>query len=300
MSRSKRPGSAANGKWSPYRSRLFSLFTMQSLHHKTLPAISQRAPLAPPLKWVGGKRWLLPYIESLIAPHRHRRVVEPFAGGIAITLAFQPDHALVNDVNPHLINFYQWVKRGLCEEVAFGNNEHQYYTARERFNQLFTEGLHRSSEAAILFYYLNRTGFNGLCRFNSSGRFNVPFGRYRSIGYRSDFSEYRCAFRRWSFVSQDFASLQMQADDLIYADPPYDVPFTQYSKGGFSWKDQVRTAEWAAAHPGPVIVSNQVTDRIVTLYRTLGFTLRFLDAPRMISCTGDRSTAREALATRNI
>jgi DNA adenine methylase len=78
------------------------------------------------------------------------------------------------------------------------------------------------------------------------------------------------------------------------------VEFTHYAKEGFAWADQVRLAEWLAAHPGPVVLSNQATPRIVELYEGLGFDLRFLNAPRMISCTGDRTPAREVLAVKNI
>lgn len=97
-----------------------------------------------------------------------------------------------------------------------------------------------------------------------------------------------------------FDSLELESDDFVYADPPYDVEFTQYSKGGFSWEDQVRTAEWLSKHTGPVILSNQATPRIAKLYRKLKFKLRYLDAPRRISCTGDRSPAKEILALRNL
>jgi DNA adenine methylase len=78
------------------------------------------------------------------------------------------------------------------------------------------------------------------------------------------------------------------------------VEFTQYSKEGFGWEDQVRAAEWLARHKGSVILSNQATGRIVSLYTKLGFRLRFLDAPRRISCTGDRTPAKEVVARRNI
>ena len=94
-------------------------------------------------------------------------------------------------------------------------------------------------------------------------------------------------------------NLDLEAGDFIYADPPYDVEFTQYAKEVFGWDEQVRAAEWLARHKGPCL-SNQATERIVTLYRKLGFSLRFLDAPRRISCTGDRTPAREVLAMRNI
>ena len=87
---------------------------------------------------------------------------------------------------------------------------------------------------------------------------------------------------------------------VIYADPPYDVEFTQYSAGGFNWEDQVRLAHWLKKHPGPVALSNQLTPRIEELYSDLGFTLTTLDAPRRISCTGDRTPAKEVLATLNL
>ena len=98
----------------------------------------------------------------------------------------------------------------------------------------------------------------------------------------------------------DFEQLELEPSDFVYADPPYDVPFTQYSQGGFGWDEQQRAGEWLARHKGPVILSNQATPRIVKLYRSLKFALKFLNAPRRISCTGDRTPAPEVLATRNL
>jgi DNA adenine methylase len=111
---------------------------------------------------------------------------------------------------------------------------------------------------------------------------------------------YRPVFAGWRFRAGDVARVPLAPDDFVYADPPYDVPFTAYSRGGFSWHDQVRTAERLARHHGPVVLVNQATDRIVSLYSDCGFALQFLAAPRRISCTGDRAPAREVLATRNI
>ncbi len=91
-------------------------------------------------------------------------------------------------------------------------------------------------------------------------------------------------------------SLPIGPDDFIYADPPYHVEFTTYSPGGFTWDDQQRTAKWLAKPKGPVLLSNQATKRIVKLYKKLGFQLRYLKAPRRISCTGDRTAAKEVLA----
>jgi DNA adenine methylase len=175
-----------------------------------------------------------------------------------------------------------------------------FYEHRQRFNTLLRDRHSDSHEAAALFYYLNRTGYNGLCRFNRSGEFNVPFGRYARIRYATDFEAYQAVFSAWTFSNRDVEHVQVEPEDFIYADPPYDTEFTAYAAGGFSWADQVRTAEWLARHPGPVIAVNQATRRVEQLYRRLGFTLRFLDAPRRISASGDRTPAREMLATRNL
>jgi DNA adenine methylase len=254
----------------------------------------------PPLKWAGGKRWQVPHLLALWTPNSARRLVEPFCGGLGVALGLAPERAVLNDVNPHLINLYDWLKRGLIVDAEMENDETLYYQQRVAFNNALSGGRQEEAETAALFYYLNRTGYNGLCRFNSRGEFNVPFGRYKRITYTRDFSAYREAFADWTFRCGDFAAIPLKADDFIYADPPYDVEFTEYSQGGFGWCVQVRAAEWLAEHRGPVVLSNQATKRIVKLYRGLGFTLRYLQAPRLISCTGDRTPAREVLATRNM
>ena len=256
--------------------------------------------LNPPLKWAGGKRWLVSHLRPIWEKHRQQRLVEPFCGGLAVTLGLGPDQALLNDINAHLVNFFYWIRQGLYIDIPLENKEHFYYNYRKRFNRLLEEGKHNTIEAAKLFYYLNRTGYNGLCRFNKKGSFNVPFGSYKKINYSRDFSVYREAFSGLEFLCDDFERLPLQNDDFIYADPPYDVQFTRYSKQGFDWKDQVRLVRWLAGHKGPVLLSNQATGRIIELYRESGFELFFLDAPRMISCNGNRAPAREVLAMKNI
>ncbi len=254
----------------------------------------------PPLKWAGGKRWLVPRLTDLWQAHSSRRYVEPFCGGLAAPLGLKPERASLNDVNPHLINFYVHLQRGLSITIEMRNEEESFYRQRDRFNELIENGKSQSAEAAQLFYYLNRTCFNGLCRFNQSGEFNVPFGRHKSITYLRDFSNFQRVFKSWIFFCGDLHELRIAPGDFIYADPPYDVEFTTYSAGGFSWDDQVRTAEWLAAHHGPVVLSNQATPRIIKLYKKLGFKIRYLNGPRRISCTGDRTAAREVLATKDL
>jgi DNA adenine methylase len=259
-----------------------------------------KADAKPPLKWAGGKRWLVPHLRPLWEQHRQRRLVEPLCGGLAVTLGLMPERALLNDVNPHLINFYRWLEQGLAVVVPMRNDADTYYAYRDQFNLLVKEGRLASSRAAELFYYLNRTGYNGLCRFNRSGEFNVPFGRYKSIMYKEDFYEYTGVFAGWEFRCGDFRELDLDHDDFIYADPPYDVEFTQYSQNGFKWEDQVRLTQWLSNHPGPVVLSNQATSRIIELYKDYGFKLEFYNAPRMISCTGDRTPAKEVLAIKGV
>jgi DNA adenine methylase len=260
-----------------------------------------QAPLRPPLKWAGGKRRLVPELMPIWKPFSQRRLVEPFCGALAVTLGLAPERALLNDSNPHLIHFLCWLKRGLKITLWMENDKELYYAHRKRFNELLqTARGTGGAEAAALFYYLNRTCFNGLCRFNSRGEFNVPLGRYKTINYARDFTAYRRAFANWEFMCVGFESVPLEPGDFVYADPPFDVEFTQYAKEGFGWEDQVRAAEWLARHKGPVVLSNQATERVVELYTRLGFKLRFLNGPRQISCTGDRTPAREVLALRNL
>lgn len=263
-------------------------------------ASAAEAALRPPLKWAGGKRWQVPHLRPLWKAHSRSRLVEPFCGGLAVAFGLKPSTALLNDANEHLVNFYGWLQRGLSIKIPMENDEALFYRHRDRFNSLLAAGDGQSEEAAALFYYLNRTGFNGLCRFNRRGLFNVPFGRYARIRYTRDFLLYREALADWTFTSGDVEALPLRPGDFVYADPPYDVQFTQYATSGFTWRDQERTARWLARHDGPVILVNQATDRMERLYRSLGFDVRFLKAPRRISCTGDRTPAREIIGTRNL
>jgi DNA adenine methylase len=262
---------------------------------------TENVSLKPPLKWAGGKRWLAPDIYNYWLPHISKRFVEPFCGGLSVSLSLLPRNALLNDANPHLINFYGWLQKGLSITINAKNLEEVYYDNRDRFNELIQRGFVKSNEAAQLFYYLNRTCFNGLCRFNQKGGFNVPFGTYAdTLKYADGFQQYRAVFKQWTFTSTDFEALRLEPTDFVYADPPYDVEFTAYSKGGFSWDDQERTAKWLVKHPGPVILSNQKTKKIMELYQDLGFKIIVRDAPRRISCTGDRRAVKEVLALRNL
>lgn len=255
---------------------------------------------SPPLKWAGGKRWLLPTLQDLNLDLDNKRLVEPFMGALAITLGLKPKRALLNDFNPHLVNFFKHLQQGLEVTIEFKHDKDEFYAAREQFNELIRKEKYDTPEAAQLFYYLNRTCFNGLCRFNKSGEFNVPFGAYKTINYATtqDFAKYKPVMKNWEINEPgDFAQLNPTENDIVYSDPPYDAGFTSYSQGGFDWEDQKRLAKFLADTSCTVIASNLATERIVELYKGHGFEVKEIKAPRRISRTGDRTPVSEMLAT---
>lgn len=256
--------------------------------------------VTPALKWAGGKRWLLPHLRPIWQRFAGCRLVEPFVGGMGIALGLNPRQALIGDINEHLINFYQWLQKGLHISCEMRNDEAAFYEARSRFNCLIKLGEQHSAEAAGLFYYLNRTCFNGLCRFNSKNEFNVPFGRYKKINYTRDFTPYQATLSQWKINQGDFANAVIEQNDFLYLDPPYDTPFTQYAKENFTWHDQQRLVEWMGQITVPTVVTNQATPRILALYTEAGFKVATLLAPRRIASSGDRTPALEMLATKNI
>lgn len=256
--------------------------------------------MKPILKWAGGKRWLVPLLKEAWEPYSQTTLVEPFTGGLAVALGLNPQKALLSDANLHLINFYQQIKKGLQIKVVLENNADFYYEMRSQFNDMIHRNQFRNKKAASLFYFLIRTGFNGLCRFNQSGLFNVPFGQHRTINYQYDFREYQSVLEQWDFCSGDFEALKLKGSEFLYVDPPYDVEFTNYHGSSFRWEDQIRLGEWLNYHRGPIVASNQATARILKLYKALGFTIFTLPAPRSIACNGDRRPAIEMLACKGI
>ena len=136
--------------------------------------------MKPFLKWAGNKYRIVNKIRGLLPPGR--RLIEPFAGAAAVFLNTHYAYNIVNDLNVDLINLYLVLKAhgpafiDECKSlfVPDNNSPDAYYALRQEFNE--TKDRVRKS---ALFLYLNRHGYNGLCRYNSEGSFNVPFGRYK-------------------------------------------------------------------------------------------------------------------------
>jgi DNA adenine methylase len=262
----------------------------------------------PFLKWAGNKFRILEHIHSMLP--EGERLVEPFAGSGAVFLNTDFDNYLLADSNADLIALYQilqqqgeaFIERCAKLFTARCNNEAYFYRRRDEFNT--TRDTERK---ASLFVYMNRHGYNGLCRYNARGIFNVPFGRYKKPYFPE---REMCAFyekaKHASFVHMDFASLMatVKTGDVVYCDPPY-VPlssssnFTTYSAGGFDLPQQQQLAELAelTRQRGiPVLISNHNTTFTRKAYRAASNIKRFA-VQRFISCNGNQRTqANELLA----
>ena len=160
--------------------------------------------------------------------------------------------ALLNDVNPHVINFYQLAQEGPVDRLRDGRTTSAATTApRERLQRAAGDRQGQTEEAAGLFYYLNRTGYNGLCRFNSKGGFNVPFGTLQDHQLQDGLRRYSDGVRA-AGCSRAWTSSSSSSSPPTSSTPtrPTTSQFTQYSKGGFGWDEQERAAEWLSKHTG--------------------------------------------------
>ncbi|WP_432454724.1 MULTISPECIES: Dam family site-specific DNA-(adenine-N6)-methyltransferase [unclassified Agarivorans] len=263
-----------------------------------------------PLKWAGGKKRIVDEIKVNLPSTGKKRLIEPFVGGGSVFLNFEFDEYLLVDTNQDLINLFGFIKtqpdRFIKEAENFfiGNHNHPdfYYQLREQFNQS-TDPYERS----LLFVYLNRHGYNGLCRYNKSGGFNVPFGRYKRPYFpREEFIEFSKVAQRASFVCGDFeqAFLAAGEHDVVYCDPPYSPinrtsNFTAYAGNKFTDDDQRRLVECAlqAKQRGvSTLISNHFTDFTQELYAGAD-TLSLLSVQRNISCKGSvRGKSKEVMA----
>jgi DNA adenine methylase len=233
----------------------------------------------PFLKWAGGKTKLVPVIRGLV-PADAKRLIEPFVGSGAVALNLDLPAAILADRNADLMGLYRELKRGgkrfiaECAELFTpdANSAEVYYARRAEFNA----ATDRRRKAA-LFVYLNRHGYNGLCRYNSRGGFNVPFGRYVAPGFpREPMQAFQARLTRCELKAADFRPILAAAGpgDFVYCDPPY-VPasvtanFTAYSRTAFGPAEQADLAAAgrdAARRGACVVISNHDNPTTRELY----------------------------------
>ncbi len=261
------------------------------------------------LKWAGGKSQLLSEIVPRL-PSGFVTYYEPFMGGGALFFhlarAGLIRNAFLSDVNWDLITLYKAVQddpEGVDRQIStleFNNNRLDYYRARSLFNELPES---ESTRRAALMLYLNRHCFNGLHRYNSTGKFNVPFGNYRnpSMPGREELLEFAGLLRKAVLEVSDFQEILGRArkGDFVYMDPPY-VPlsktsaFTSYTMNGFSLEDQSRLARVAReldSRGARFMISHSATHIVKDLFS--GFNLHEVKARRAINSIG---TGRGAIA----
>lgn len=263
------------------------------------------APCRPFLKWVGGKRQLLPHLTKHV-PVSIGRYFEPFIGGGALFFHLRPARAVLADANERLVRTYRGVRDDVASVIALLET---YPYERDFYYRLRALPIDRASdvEVAAWFVYLNRAGFNGLYRVNRQNGFNVPFGRYDSpkICDAENLRACSVALQDVELVVADFETSTKAArrGDFAYFDPPY-VPlsatscFTSYAAEGFGADDQRRLRKTAAAlkkRGVKVLVSNSSAPFVRELYAS-GFETLEVDARRAISCKGDgRGAVKELL-----
>ncbi|AHG19959.1 DNA adenine methylase [Chania multitudinisentens RB-25] len=225
------------------------------------------------LKWAGGK---YPLVDEI---RRHLPtgdcLIEPFVGAGSVFLNTEYDAYILADINSDLINLYNIVKLRTDDFVRDAlvlftdefNNSDQFYLLREEFNT--SNDVYR---CALLFLYLNRHCYNGLCRYNLRGEFNVPFGRYKKPYFPEEelywFAE---KSRNATFVCEHYRDTMMKAarGAVVYCDPPYaplsaTANFTAYHTNSFSLADQQGLAKIAhqlsVENQVPVLISNHDTE----------------------------------------
>ncbi|KGQ69910.1 DNA adenine methylase [Chelonobacter oris] len=274
--------------------------------------IAVNSPLKhrPFLKWAGGKFRLTDEINKLLPENKHT-LLEPFVGAGSVFLNSNFKHYILADLNSDLINLFNVVKTDvdhlINESVKVfrhtdANSAEFYYQKRDEFNRTCDPFLR-----SILFIYLNRFGYNGLCRYNNKGLFNVPFGAYvkpyfpeQEIRYFSDKA------RQAIFLCEAFDKSFQHAshNSVVYCDPPY-APlvqlsnFTHYAGNGFTLIQQQELADLAKQcaelHHTTVVISNHDTPFTRKIYR--GAKFKKLVVQRHISQNGEnRNKVNELIA----
>ncbi|EPD0212035.1 DNA adenine methylase [Salmonella enterica] len=277
----------------------------------------RRLPSRPFLKWAGGKRRsLATLLQRLPSPDEVECLVEPFVGGASVFLGTDYRQYLLADINADLIDVYLHVRddpAGMIKRLERlflqGNNETAYRENRDEFNRI-----QAGPEKSALFIYLNQHCFNGICRYNKQGIFNVPFGR-RKAAYIPE-TEIMAFARKTerchvSFFHAEFEdTLKMTTAGMfaglscaVYCDPPYlpvsqTAGFTAYSGDVFTVSDHERLAgQLAALHARkgmPVVISASDTLISHRIYGEAGFRLYGHDVVRSVSASAaSRKTAGE-------
>jgi DNA adenine methylase len=200
--------------------------------------------MLPLIKWSGGKRDELAHI----LPHvpQYNRYIEPFVGGGAVFFHLAPASAVIADVHPDLIALYSSVKAGRGKDIhafmqSHPNTPEEYYRVRDEMSPA------NDFERACKFYYERKTCYRGMLRYNKKGKFNIPFGRYKTVQYDDLLKpEYEELLKRTEIRCAPFETIFAEYNDpsnFVFLDPPYDSEFTDYGYCSFDREHHKRLAE---------------------------------------------------------
>ena len=260
----------------------------------------------PILKWAGGKTQMLKDLLPKV-PDSYGRYIEPFIGGGAMFFALNPEEAVIADSNPELINMYTQIADNVDEVIAYlkqyENTQEMFYEVRALEWQELPK-----AEAAARTIYLNKTCFNGLYRVNKKGKFNVPFGRYKSPNICDEETLYAVseALQKANIVCGDYLSVLKEyarPGDFIFLDPPY-LPiseyadFKRYTKEQFYEEDHVELAKevFRLQELGCyVILTNSNHPLVHELYEP--FNIEVIQTKRYISCSGSNRKGEDVIVT---
>lgn len=245
-----------------------------------MPEILSR--VTPPLKWAGGKRWLVRNHISLF-PEYYDTYFEPFFGGGAVLFSLLPEKAIISDANLDLIRTYKAIQFNFLG-VQSALTRHADRHSTEYYYALRANRPDDPIELAAWLLYLNRTCYNGLYRVNKKGHFNVPRGTKDAVMLPSDdFEAVAKALDGCEIIHSDFEPIvdKSRAGDFVFLDPPYTVKhnnngFIKYNENLFSWDDQIRLSKAVARAQRRgvrLLVSNADHHSVRELYEGIGETL---------------------------
>jgi DNA adenine methylase len=265
--------------------------------------------IIPPLKWAGGKRWLV-NADLLPFPSKIERYVEPFLGSGAVFFHLQPKKAILSDINKELICLYKVIKNH-PQELFVAMKAHRKHHDADYYYRVRASAPKDKVGVAARFLYLNRTCWNGLYRVNLKGKFNVPIGTKDSVIFDTDdFEGLSKLLKRASIKHSDFEPIVdgCDAGDFLFLDPPYTTQhnyngFIKYNEKIFSWEDQIRLRDsvFRAATRGVIIaLTNADHSSIKKLYKGLGKYTRLHRQSVLAGIAEKRCPTTEALFLANV
>jgi DNA adenine methylase len=200
--------------------------------------------LKPIVKWSGGKGDEIKMFDKYF-PEHFDKYIEPFVGGGSVYFHLHPTKAVISDIHSELIYLYKSIAEGKSQEIyefmeKSPNDESTYYEIRDKME------IKNELDRAKRFYYQRKTCFRGMLRYNKSGKFNIPFGRYKTIKYNELLNkDYENLLSRTEILNESFECIFKKYNDennFMFLDPPYDSEFTDYGYCQFGKEQQIELA----------------------------------------------------------